>query len=125
MGRDILLVGVGGFAGSVARYLVSALLATWTASTFPFATFAVNIVGCFLIGMIAIFADRAGIVSPALRLLLAVGFCGVFTTFSAFSIESVGLLEKGEYFYVSIYIALSVILGILATVLGMALARAI
>ena len=123
MVRDILLVGAGGFAGSVARYLVSVLPAAWTTSVFPYATFAVNIIGCFLIGMIAVFTDRAELVSPAMRLLLAVGFCGGFTTFSAFSIESVGLIEKGEYVYVCLYITLSVIVGILATVFGMAVAR--
>ena len=125
MGRDILLVGVGGFAGSVARYLVSVLLAAWATSAFPFATFAVNLVGCFLIGLIAVFSDRGQLISPSMRPLLTAGFCGGFTTFSAFSIESVGLIQKGEYVYVSLYIALSVILGFLATVLGMAVARAI
>ena len=125
MGRDILLVGLGGFAGSIARYLVSVMFAAWTSSAFPFATLLVNILGCFLIGMIVVLADRAQLISPEFRLLLAAGFCGGFTTFSAFSIESIGLFEKGEFVYVSVYIVLSVIFGLFATFLGITLARAV
>ncbi len=89
MDRSIFLVGIGGFVGSVLRYLVSVAFANWLGSPFPYATFAVNIAGCFVMGILFGLSERAGVLSPEMRALLMAGFCGGFTTFSAFWAGSV------------------------------------
>jgi CrcB protein len=125
MDRNIILVGIGGLLGSVARYLVAVILAGQAAGTFPFATLAVNISGCFLIGLIFALSDRSDLLSPEWRIFLTTGFCGGFTTFSTFSYESLRLLQDGEYLYVAAYVLVSIILGLSATFLGIVLVRAI
>jgi CrcB protein len=121
--KDVLLVGAGGFAGSVARYFVGVLVASQTALVFPLATFLVNVIGCFLIGVLFQGADRADVLSSDLRLLLMTGFCGGFTTFSAFSVENVQLLQKGEIMFAAANIVLSLAVGIAATWFGIIVAR--
>jgi CrcB protein len=124
MGHDILLVGLGGFAGSVARYLVSVIVASQTAFVFPLATFLVNVIGCLLIGVFFQMADRGDAITPEFRLLLMTGFCGGFTTFSAFSVENIQLLQKGEFVFAAGNILLSIAVGLAATWFGVVLARA-
>jgi CrcB protein len=125
MDRNVLLVGVGGFFGSVARYLVAVLFANQFSSVFPFATLTVNVVGCFLIGIIFALSDRGNILSPEWRVLLTTGFCGGFTTFSTFSYESLRLLQDGEYLYVGAYVLASVVVGLAATYVGIILIRSL
>lgn len=125
MDRSILLVGVGGFVGSVARYLVAILFSSQISSVFPFATLTVNILGCFLIGILFALSDRGNVLSPEWRILLATGFCGGFTTFSTFSYESLRLMQDGEYLYLAAYVFISVFVGLTATYLGIALVRSI
>ena len=125
MDRNVLLVGVGGFVGSVARYLVAVLFANQFSSVFPFATLTVNVVGCFLIGIIFALSDRGNILSPEWRVLLTTGFCGGFTTFSTFSYESLRLLQDGEYLYVGVYVLASVVVGLAATYVGIILIRSL
>ena len=119
------MVGIGGFAGSVLRYLVSVAFAGWLGSPFPFATFIVNITGCFAMGILFGLSERSGVLSPEMRALLMAGFCGGFTTFSAFSVESIALIESRHFLELSIYVGLSVGLGIVATYVGIGLVRAI
>src|SRR5699024_3930334 len=95
MFKNILLVGIGGFAGSVGRYLLARYIELRVLTSFPFGTFAVNIIGCFIIGLRYGLTLR-GTVSPNIRFLLATGFCGGFTTFSTFSMESMTLLQDGQ-----------------------------
>lgn len=125
MDRNVLFVGIGGLAGSIARYLVAVLFAGVLSPAFPFATLTVNIVGCFLIGVLFALSDRGSILSPEWRILLTTGFCGGFTTFSTFSYESLRLLQDGEYLYVALYVLLSVVVGLAATYIGIALIKAI
>ena len=125
MDRSVLLVGLGGFVGSVARYLVAVLFAGYISSVFPFATLAVNIVGCFLIGVLFAISDKGNILSPEWRILLTTGFCGGFTTFSTFSYESLRLMQDGEFFYLAAYVLVSVVVGLAATYIGIALIRAL
>jgi CrcB protein len=125
MDRSILLVGLGGFVGSVARYLVAILFATQVSSVFPFATLIVNVLGCFLIGILFALSDRGNILSPEWRILLTTGFCGGFTTFSTFSYESLRLIQDGEILYVAGYVVTSVVAGLAATYVGIILIRAI
>ncbi len=114
----ILIIGTGGFFGTVSRFLITRFLQNHLASSFPYGTFAVNIIGCFLIGIIYGFSERSNFMNPELRMFLAVGFCGGFTTFSTFANENVALLKDGNIFYVALYVSLSVFIGILATFSG-------
>lgn len=125
MDRNIFLVGFGGLIGSIARYLVAVLFAGQFASGFPFATLAVNILGCFLIGIIFAFTERSNALSPEWRVLLTTGFCGGFTTFSTFSYESIKLMQDGEFLYLGLNVVLSVVVGFAATYLGILLVRSI
>ena len=123
MDRSIFLVGIGGFAGSVLRYLVSVAFAAWFVSPIPFATFAVNIAGCFVMGILFGLSERTGVLSPEMRALLMAGFCGGFTTFSAFSVESVALIDSKHFLELGLYISLSVIIGLAATYAAIAIVR--
>lgn len=118
----VLLVGFGGMAGAVARYGVS-LIGQFVSTGFPYGTLAVNVIGSFLIGFIAELAAETSLISPEMRLLLATGFCGGFTTFSSLMYEVVSLLRDGELFYASLYVGLSAALGFLALLLGFQLSK--
>ena len=120
--RDLLLVGTGSFVGGLARYLVSFLMRS-PVTCFPWGTFTVNIVGCLLIGALWGWTNRCPSVSPQLSLLLSVGFCGGFTTFSTFSKESLALLQSGCYATLACYALGSIFLGFLAVALGYMLAK--
>jgi CrcB protein len=109
----ILLIGAGSFLGGISRYLLSLVLQP-RAAIFPTGTLAVNIIGCFCIGIVFGFFDR-GQISQETRMFLATGFLGGFTTFSAFSNETFMLFRDGHVGYVFLYVALSVILGLAAT----------
>jgi CrcB protein len=118
----LLLIAVGGAAGSVLRYLIGGKVQHLAPHGFPLGTLFVNAVGCFLIGvLIRQFMNVQ--THNYLRALLMVGFCGGFTTFSAFSMETVGLIEGGEYPRAIAYITLSVLLCLTATFAGMSVVR--
>lgn len=121
---DILVVFLGSGAGGAARYVVSRLAKTHVGqSMFPWETLAVNVVGCFIIGIIYGYSGDCRWLSDRVKLLLAVGFCGGFTTFSTFANENYTLLSTSNLLLSSIYIATSVIVGIAATTLGYHIAR--
>ena len=107
--------------GSVARYAVAVWLGNTPTDRFPWATFAVNCLGCLLIGLMAGWLARASVPESA-RLFLVTGILGGFTTFSAFGLESVGLLRRGEFSLALLYILGSVLVGIAAVWLGLRLA---
>ncbi len=123
MGRNILLVGFGSMLGGIARYLVTLLAAQYSSSGFYYGTFAANITGCFLIGMVAGMAERFEFISPELRLFLAVGICGGYTTFSSFAYENILLLQQKDYAVFFIYTAASIIVGLTAVLAGLWLTR--
>ena len=120
--KDILLVGLGGFAGSVARYLVSKLNVTWQVLAIPMGTLTVNVLGSLLIGFLVGISAKSNLISNELRLLLMVGFCGGFTTFSSFTNENLILMQNGQFLTVILYSSLSIFLGFLAVYLGYILA---
>ncbi|PIO49046.1 MAG: fluoride efflux transporter CrcB [[Chlorobium] sp. 445] len=115
--KTVLIIGVGSFIGGTLRYLVAQQVQKNFLSTFPFGTLSVNIVGCFLIGLVFALSDR-GNLSQEWRLFLATGICGGFTTFSAFSNETIALLRDGQFLYAGLYVTSSVTLGLVATFLG-------
>jgi CrcB protein len=120
----LLLIALGGAAGSVLRYLLGGRVQHFAPHGFPLGTLFVNVVGCFLIGiLIRQFMNIQ--THNYLRALLVVGFCGGFTTFSAFSMETIGLIEGGEYSRAMAYVALSVVVCLAGTFLGMSAMRLI
>ncbi len=118
----LLLIALGGAAGSVLRYIVGGRVQHFAPHGFPLGTLFVNVMGCFLIGILARQFMNVQ-THNHLRALLMVGFCGGFTTFSAFSMETVGLIEGGEYPRAVAYIMLSVLLCLTATFAGMSAMR--
>lgn len=119
----ILLVGAGGFVGSVARFLSQQFVARHYPSSFPWGTFAVNVVGCFLIGLIYAISEKGSVMSPEWRLLLATGFCGGFTTFSSFAYENIVLMRDGELLFTFLYVAGSIVIGFAAAYLGVLIVK--
>jgi CrcB protein len=120
-----LLVAVGGAIGSVLRYYISQWALRLMGPAFPWGTLAVNVVGCFVIGVFAELIARQFNASVELRLLLITGFLGGFTTFSAFSLDAISLFERGEAVAGGIYIAASVGLSMAAVIAGLAVMRAL
>lgn len=119
-----LLVGAGGFLGALLRYGTNVLvLRHWPAATFPWATFAVNLVGCLLIGIVAGLAEAKAPLSTELRVFLMVGILGGFTTFSAFGFETFALLRNEAYLAAIANAGLQVVLGVLLVWLGYVIAR--
>ena len=119
--KNILLVGTGSFLGGALRYIVS-LLVKYTGG-FPWATFTVNILGCLLIGVLWGIFSRCANASQQLVLFLSVGFCGGFTTFSTLSKESLQLIQSGNWLYFSLYVAGSILLGLLIVAVGYQIAK--
>lgn len=123
--KNILLVALGGAAGSVARYLLSKAIQNTAATAFPWGTMAVNVAGCLLIGLLYGLASGDGTrLGADLKLMLTVGFCGGFTTFSTFANESLTLAKTGDALLSAAYIGSSVALGVLAVAAGAQLAKA-
>ena len=120
--RNILAVGAGSFIGGIARYLVS-LAMKGIGKGFPWATLAVNLLGCLMIGLLWGLLSRNATETTSWGLFLTVGLCGGFTTFSTFSKEALTMLQTGNTWGFASYIALSVIIGIALVALGYHIAR--
>ena len=120
--KTILFIGAGSFLGGILRYLLSFAIQSRVPAAFPYGTFAVNLIGCFFIGVVYAYYDLDRM-SLEWRLFLATGVLGGFTTFSAFSNETIGLLRDGYWATAVSYVLLSVLLGLLATFAGINLVR--
>ncbi len=108
---NLLAVGAGGFIGSIMRYLIG-LIPVTESFLFPIKTFSINVLGCLLIGIIAVAASKNMQLNPQMLLFLKVGVCGGFTTFSTFALETSDLIKSGHIGIAFLYVALSVLVGI-------------
>jgi fluoride exporter len=123
MFKLIILAGTGGFLGTVSRFLTSRYFAAYFPSSFPLGTFVVNVIGCFLIGLIYGISEKSNFLNTEWRLFLTVGFCGGFTTFSAFAAENMAMLRDSEFFNFFLYTGSSIFIGLLATFAGIMLTK--
>ena len=115
--KELLFVCIGSFFGGRARYLVGRAIQSWVAVSFPWGTVAINIVGCFLIGLLS-GLSLGGQISPATKLVLVTGFCGGFTTFSTFMNENLLLGRDGAMLSAVLYTLASLALGLIAVIIG-------
>ena len=116
---NIILVGLGGAIGSIARYLTGTWVQTYfKAIAFPVGTLAVNVIGCFIIGVLSQISDSRDLINNQYRVFLFFGFLGGFTTFSSFGNDTVNLARSGEFFFASANILGNVIVGLLAVGFG-------
>lgn len=118
---NCLAVGLGGFLGSVLRYLAGFI--PIKTNGFPVTTLVINILGAFILSIVTSLAAKGAGISPRTVLFLKVGLCGGFTTFSTFAYESAKLMENGNGFYALIYMLASMILGVLAVFAGQTLVK--
>ena len=119
MFKTIIYIAIGGAIGSVLRYLTTLLVNKYWGNHFPLATFITNVLGCFLIGLFVGLLEKNNLATSNLKWFLVTGFCGGYTTFSAFGMENITLFQNNNSFLAFIYIGLSVILGLLAVWFGL------
>ena len=120
--KTTLLIGLGSFIGGSGRYLIWRLVHTHITAAFPWGTYTVNVVGCFLIGAVLGYSSK-NYLDTTWQLFFTTGILGGFTTFSAFSLESVNMLRDGHVFSALAYIALSLTTGLAATTVGYSVIR--
>lgn len=123
--RTLIFIGLGGFLGSVSRYLMSVGLQQYFFTSFPVGTLSVNTLGSFLIGVIFGFAEKGVLLSADWKMFLTVGFCGGFTTFSTFTLDNLMLLRDGQIAHFLLYSGGSLLIGLFAVVMGYYLTRII
>ncbi len=123
--ENYLAVGAGGFLGAIARYAVGLWIGQRWGRVFPLGTFVINVSGSFIIGLVmTLFTERL-MVNPQLRLLVAVGFLGAFTTFSTFELETGNLLRDSEWMLAAMNVVFSVLTGFVALKVGEVIAKAV
>lgn len=121
--RNVMAISLFGVLGVLARYYLGLLVHRQDLNSFPTATFAINVLGSFLIGVVYVLGQEHALIPTDLRLGIMVGFLGGFTTFSAYCLESTQLLENGQWVRMAGYFVLSPVLGMLATMGGLFLTR--
>ena len=121
--KELLYIGLGGFFGSISRYLIQLLISARLSVSFPAGTLAVNLVGSLLIGLFFGYVEHRHMFSPQVRLFITIGFLGSFTTFSTFAFENLELLRQGNYLNFTIYTLVSVIGGLFLVWGGYMLSR--
>jgi CrcB protein len=120
---NFVVVSLGAIVGANARYIISRYMAKILGPAFPYGTLAINVVGSFIVGWFMIWTTERVLVDPRWRLLVVVGFCGGFTTFSSYAFESMAYFEQGQWGLMAANILTNNMLCLLAAVAGMALAR--
>jgi CrcB protein len=121
--RSVLYVAIGSLIGGVARFLMQQYVQKKFFSAFPYGTLSVNLLGCFIIGMVYGLSNKGDILSPQARIFLATGICGGFTTFSSFIYENYSMLQDGEILNTFTYTFASLLVGLVATFLGILLIK--
>jgi CrcB protein len=120
---NYLWIAVGAVVGASARYFLSGLIARNFSSAFPYGTLLVNVTGSLVVGFFLAYTTERVLLDPRWRLLIAIGFCGSYTTFSSYAFESFALMEQGQWLLVSLNILTSNVLCLAAVLAGAALAR--
>ncbi len=121
--KQLLIIFLGGGLGSISRFSLGTWINSRYANTFPFGTFTVNVLACFVLGLLLGVADHKQILSAQAKLFWVIGFCGGFSTFSTFSGESLALLQQGNFGTTFIYMGCSLVACLFATYFGMILTR--
>jgi CrcB protein len=121
--QKYLLIAMGGALGSIARYWVGSTVASRLGTRFPYGTFVINITACVLIGFTLTFLARRTALNPAWRFLVPIGFVGAYSTFSTYEWETLSLLRGGAFLEASLYALGSLVLGLVATWAGVAIAE--
>lgn len=121
--KDLLIVGIGGGIGSIARLLSQRGVQRMIDLSFPLGTFLINVIGSFIIGVVYALSERGNFLTPEIRLFLTVGFCGGFTTFSTFSYDNYNMISEKLWQYLVLNVGGSIFFGILAVYLGVATVR--
>jgi CrcB protein len=123
--NDILVISIGAILGANARWIISRYAARVLGPVFPYGTLLINITGSFVVGFFMIWASERVLLDPRWRLLIVVGFCGAFTTFSSFAFETMAYFEQGQWLLLFTNFASNNLLCLGAALAGMALARAL
>lgn len=121
--RTVLLIAIAGALGAVSRYGASSFISNWLGDKFAYGTLAVNVIGCFLLGLLMHISLSTDMLSAEMRMVLAVGFLGALTTFSTFGYETFKFIEDAQWILAFTNIAANVLLGLTATILGLVTAR--
>ncbi|MBI4367854.1 MAG: fluoride efflux transporter CrcB [Candidatus Omnitrophica bacterium] len=114
---------LGGALGTAARYLLSGVVYQFLGTRFPYGTLIVNLIGCFIIGTLVALTEEKFLLGPNARILLMVGFCGAFTTFSTFILETANLIKDGETFRALVNVLVSVVIGFVCLKIGILLGK--
>ncbi len=120
---DYVWVGLGGLIGANARFAMTKIMVGSFGDSYPWGTFSINVIGAFLIGLLLTWLTERSVADPTMRLVLVVGFLGGYTTFSSYTFEAVAMAQRGNWFGATTYVLGSNVLGLVACVAGIALAR--
>ena len=120
---NYLWIAVGAVAGASARYFVSGLIGRNFSATFPYGTLLINITGSLILGFFLVYSTERALLDPRWRLLVAIGFCGSYTTFSSYAFESIALMEQGQWWLMTVNVVGSNLLCLAAVLAGAMLAR--
>jgi CrcB protein len=121
--QKILLIGLAGLLGTIGRYGLSVVVARRFGDAFPTGTLAVNVAGCFLAGLLFYFLMERNLASPTLQAVVMIGFLGGFTTFSAFGLQTFALLREGQFWFATLNVVGSNVLGLLMVWAGYSLGK--
>jgi CrcB protein len=120
-----LWISIGAIVGASARYFVSRFVAKMVSASFPYGTMLINVTGSFILGLFLVWSTERALPDPRWRLLVAIGFCGSYTTFSSYAFESFSLFEQGHYFLFASNVVLSNVLCLAGVLAGAMIARSI